>query len=157
MMISRVFDAPGRGDILTQNRISFPVCMALLALPGALDVLLEESEGWNELGAENRNRLTARYQALLNGLAALDNEQPNRVQLVRGFRNENIAHELRFEVLPQRPQYDHINGLIDEASILAGHLALVTQGVAIHWEDGDLSRSVTWLWEAVAEAHRRDE
>jgi hypothetical protein len=156
MMISRVFDGPGRGHILTQNRMSFPVCRELLALPGVMDLLRDQSEDWNELGAENRNRVTVRCQAFLDGLAALDNEEPNRVQLIRGFRDENIAHELRFDVLPQRPQYDHIHGLIDEASTLVSHLALVANGEAIHWRDGDINRSTTWLWEAVAEAHRRE-
>lgn len=156
MMIARVFDAPGRGHILIQNRMSFPVCRELLALPDVMGLLLEQSEEWNELGAENRNRVTARYQAFLAGLVALENEQPNRVRLVRGFRDENIAHELRFDVLPQRPQYDHIHGLIDEASTLASHLAMVASGEAIHWLDGDINRSTTWLWDAVADAQRRN-
>jgi hypothetical protein len=156
MMVSRVFDAPGRGPILAQNRISFHVCRQLLALPDVMDFLLEQSEGWNELGAENRDLVTARYQAFNAGLVALENEQPNRAQLVRGFRDENIAHELRFDVLPQRPQYDHIHGLIDEASTLVGHLAMVVNGQVIHWHDGDIHRSTTWLWDAVADAQRRD-
>ena len=139
-----------------ENRMSFPVCRELLALPDVMGLLLEQSEEWNELGAENRNRVTARYQAFLAGLVALENEQPNRVRLVRGFRDENIAHELRFDVLPQRPQYDHIHGLIDEASTLASHLAMVASGEAIHWLDGDINRSTTWLWDAVADAQRRN-
>ena len=72
MMIARVFDAPGRGHILIQNRMSFPVCRELLALPDVMGLLLEQSEEWNELGAENRNRVTARYQAFLAGLVALE-------------------------------------------------------------------------------------
>lgn len=155
MMISRVFDPPGRGHVLVQNRMSFPVCRQLLVLPGVMNSLLEQSEHWNELGVENRDRLSARYQAFLDGLVALDMEEPNRVRLVRGFRDENIAHELRFDVLPQRPQYDHIHGLVDEASVLLGHLALVVAGQAIHWRDDDVGRSTTWLWDAVAEAQRR--
>lgn len=157
MMISRVFDAPGRGHILAQNRMSFPVCRALMELPGVMDFLLNQSEQWNELEAENRARLATRHQAFLDVLTALENEEPNRVGLVRGFRDENIAHELRFDVLPQRPQYDHIHGLIDEASVLIGHLMLVVEGAAIRWQDGDVDASVTWLWNAVAEASRQDD
>jgi hypothetical protein len=146
MMISRVFDGPGRGHILAQDRLSFPVCRQLLALPGVIDLLLEQSD-----------HAMLRHQAFLDGLLALENEEPNRVQLIRSFRDENIAHELRFDVLPQRPQYNHIQGLIDEASTLVGHLAVAVNGEAIVWSDGDINRSATWLWDAVAEAGRRDE
>lgn len=155
MMIARVFDGQGRGHILTQNRMSFPVCRTLMEQPGVMEFLLDQSEDWNELGAENRERLSARYQAFLDVLTALENEEPNRVRLVRAFRDENIAHELRFDVLPQRPQYDHIHGLVDEASVLIGHLMLIVEGAAIHWQDGDLDESVTWLWSAVADVSRR--
>lgn len=155
MMVSRVFDAPGRGHILVQNRMSFSVCRELLALPGVTHRLLEESEDWNELGAENRDRLTARYHSFLEALSRLENEEPNRVRLVRGFRDENIAHDLRFDVLPQRPQYDHIHGLVDEASNLIGHLSMVSNGAVIHWGDADIQSSTTWMWSAVAEAQRR--
>ncbi|QBX38152.1 hypothetical protein E4M02_10565 [Brevundimonas sp. S30B] len=155
MMIARVFDAPGRGHILTQNRMSFPVCRTLMEQPGVMEFLLDQSEDWNELGAENRERLSARYHVFLDVLTALENEEPNRVTLVRGFRDENIAHELRFDVLPERPQYDHIHGLVDEASVLIGHLMLIVEGAAIHWQDGDVDGSVTWLWNAVADVSRR--
>lgn len=154
MMISRVFDTPGRGHILTQNRMSFPVCRILMAEPGVMELLLDHSEWWNERGVENRERLVARHQMFMDTLAALENEQPNRIGLVRGFRDENIAHELRFDVLPPRPQYDHIHGLVDEASLLLSHLMLIVDGVAIHWQDADMDRSVTWLWDAVAETSR---
>jgi hypothetical protein len=157
MMISRVFDVPGRGHILTQNRMSFPVCRALMEQPGVMEFLLNQSEDWNELGVENRVRLTARHQAFIDVLTALENEEPNRVTLVRGFRDENIAHELRFDVLPQRPQFDHIHGLVDEASVLVGHLMLIVEGANIHWQDGDMDNSVTWLWDAVAHASQRSE
>lgn len=155
MMIARVFDAPGRGHILAQNRMSFPVCQTLMEQPGVMEFLLNQSEDWNELGIENRDRLTARHQAFLGVLTALENEEPNRVNLVRAFRDENIAHELRFDVLPQRPQYDHIHGLIDEASVLIDHLMLIVEGAAIRWQDGDVDGSVTWLWNAVADVSRR--
>lgn len=155
MMISRVFDTPGRGHILAQNRLSFPVCRELLGLPAVMDALKAQSDDWNELGTENRDRVVARYQTFLETLAALEAENPNRIELVRGFRDENIAHELRFDVLPQRPQYDHIHGLVDEASALIGHLAMVVNGTAIHWRDEDINRSTTWLWDAVAQAHQK--
>lgn len=155
MMISRVFDAPGRGHILTQNRMSFPVCRALMELPGVMEFLLHQADDWGGPEVANRERLTARHQAFLDVVAALENEEPNRVKLVRDFRDENIAHELRFDVLPQRPQYDHIHGLVDEASVLIGHLTLIVEGAAIHWQDGDVDGSVAWLWDAVAEAGRR--
>jgi hypothetical protein len=155
MMISRVFDGPGRGYILRQNRMSFPVCRALIELPGVTEFLLDQPEEWDALEVENRERLIASHRAFLDILTALDNEEPNRIALVRGFRDENIAHELRFDVLPQRPQYDHIHGLIDEASVLIGHLMLILEGAVIHWQDGGIDRSVTWLWSAVAEANRQ--
>lgn len=154
MMISRVFDTPGRGHILTQNRMSFPVCRVLMAEPGVMELLLNQSEGWNDLGSENRERLTARHQRFLDTITVLENEHPNRIGLVRGFRDENIAHELRFDVLPPRPQFDHIHGLIDEASLLLGHLMFIVDGAAIHWQDAGMDDSVTWLWTAVAETSR---
>ncbi len=156
MMVARVFDSAGRGHIYAQNRMSFPVCRALMALPGVMGHLLDESEHWNELGVENRPRIQARYQEFLDTLAALENEQPNRLQLIRGFRDENIAHELRFDVLPQRPQYDHIHGIVDAASTLVALLSIVVNGEAIHWNDGDMTRSASWLWGAVANAERQE-
>lgn len=156
MMIARVFDAPGRGHILTQNRMSFPVCRMLMEEPGVIEGLLDQCEAWNEHGAGNRERLTMSHQAFLDALTALENEEPNRVNLVRAFRDENIAHELRFDVLPQRPQYDHIHGLVDEASLLIGHLMHIVNGTTIRWQDGAMDESVTWLWNAVADARRRE-
>ncbi|MGZ0071713.1 AbiU2 domain-containing protein [Sphingobium limneticum] len=156
MMVARVFDRPGRGHIYSQNRMSFPVCLGLLKMPGVMGQLLDESEGWNELEAENRPRVQARYQAFSDTLDALEHEQPNRIELIKGFRDENIAHELRFDVLPQRPQYDHIHGIVDEASLLVSHLSMVVAGEVIHWNDGDMARSATWLWDAVANAERHD-
>lgn len=157
MMVSRAFDALGRGQIMLQNRLSFPVCRVLLQLPNVMETLQDQSENWNELGADNRNVVVDRHQAFVDSLSALETERPNRIDLVRGFRDENITHELRFDVLPQRPQYDHIHGLVDEASALIGHLAMVANGTAIHWGDGDVNRSATWLWDAVAQAHRDDD
>lgn len=156
MMLARVFDRSGRGGAMNQNRISFPVCRELLRLPGVMDRLMDESEDWNELGVENRDRIDTRYREFLDALGALEVEQPNRLQLIRDFRDENIAHELRFDVLPQRPQYNHVHGIIDEASTLVGHLATIVSGEAIHWRDGDVGRSAAWLWNAVAHAQRRD-
>jgi len=157
MMISRVFDKPGRGHILTQNRMSFPVCRTLMTEPGVSEMLLNQSEGWNDLGVRNRESLMARCQVFLDALIALENEEPNRIELVRGFRDENIAHELRFDALPPRPQYDHIHGLVDEASLLIGHLMLIVEGREIHWEDADMDGSVTWLWNAVGQATRAND
>ena len=125
--------------------------------PGVMEFLLGQSEDWNELGAANRDRLTARHEAFIEVLTTLNNEEPNRVNLVRAFRDENIAHELRFDVLPQRPQYDHIHGLVDEASVLISHLVLIVEGATIRWQDGDVDGSVTWLWNAVADASRRSD
>lgn len=156
MMVSRIFDKPGKRDVLEQNRISFTVCRRLLDLPGVMDQLQAECEEWNETGFDNRQRLIARHQAFIERLDMLDNEQPNRITLIRGFRDENIAHELRFDVLPARAQYDHIHGIVDEASILIGHLAFIVSGEAIHWQDEDVGRSATWMWESVAEAYRRE-
>lgn len=156
MMVSRIFDKPGQRHILKQNRISFAVCRELLMLPGVMDQLQTECEGWDETGSHNRQRLLARCQAFTDGLDALDNEDPNRIILIRDFRNENIAHELRFDVLPPRPQYDHIHGIVDEASILIGHLAFIVSGETVHWQDDVVGRSATWLWDAVAKAHRQD-
>lgn len=157
MMIARVFDTPGRGHILAQNRMSFPVCRTLMEQPGVMEFLLDQSEDWNELGAANRDHLTARHEAFIEVLTTLNDEEPNRVNLVRAFRDENIAHELRFDVLPQRPQYDHIHGLVDEASVLISHLVLIVEGANIRWQDGDMDGSVTWLWNAVADASRRSD
>jgi hypothetical protein len=154
MMVSRLFDRPGRGLLMDQNRVSFPVCRGLLAMPGVMERLLDESEAWNELGFENRVRIAASHKSFLSVLVALEAEQPNRIALVRGFRDENIAHELRFDVLPPRPQYNQIRGLVQEASTLVEHLAFVISGEAIHWQDGNMGSSTTWLWDAVAEAHR---
>ena len=58
-------------------------------------------------------------------------------------------------MLPQRPQYDHVHGIVAEASTLVGDLAMIVNGEAIHWQDGEIGRSAAWLWEAVVEARRR--
>ena len=101
------------------------------------------------MGRANRDLVTDRHTRLVENLSALAVEEPNRIRLIRGFRDENIAHELRFDVLPQRPQYDHIHGIVVQASTLVSNLAFVVSGENIGWEEAGVAASTEWLWEAV--------
>ena len=153
LMVSRVFDVPGRGHVMSQNRMSFPVCRALLLLPGVEDALLKWAEETHPDGPQYRDRIADRQRTFLGRLKTLETEEPNRIALIRAFRDENIAHELRFDVLPPRPRYDHVHSLIVEASALCELFATAVSGEIIQWQDATLGDSARWLWNAVARQH----
>jgi|GEM_PF-2279884 len=151
MMVARVFDKPGQGNVRTQNRMSFLVCDHLLKSPDVLDTIRKHR--W-ECDAETQDRLNERYYQFCNNLQTLEDENPNRIKLIRDFRDENIAHELKFDSLPHRPQYSHIHGLIYEARVLISHLQFIVHGDEIIWEELNVEQSAAWLWNAVAESSR---
>jgi hypothetical protein len=158
VMLTRVLDQPGRGRIMGQNRLSLPVCRTLLALPGVMDWLTQDADDWDFLDNRRGPAVRERYPVFLDRLTRIENEtDPNRAQLLRDFRDENIAHELRFDRLRARPEYQHLRTLLADVQALTEDLAMIVQGERVVWRDGDVTRSANALWQAVADRYRDDE
>jgi len=158
VMITRVLDRPGRGRIMEQNRLSFPVCRELMAQPGVMDWLIQDADDRDILENRRGPAVRERCPAFLDLLAEIETEaDPNRAQLLRDFRDENIAHELRFDELRARPEFQHLHSLLRDVQTLTEHLAMIVQGERVLWRDGNVARSATALWQAVADRFRDDE
>ena len=151
--VCRALDEPGRYAAVSTNRMSHPVCRQLIEWPGVLDRLAEIAVTWNERGPDNEAVVRDRFAGYCTRLDALREEQPNRCKLVRDFRDENIAHELRFDPLPERPRYTQVWGLLDEVRELTDDLALIVLGQSLFWQPGQFSRSATMLWDAVQDRY----
>lgn len=148
IILTRVFDPPGR------NRLSFPVVRELLAKPGVAEHFVQDARKTWPLQDPDQSEATVRQHivelgARLDGLA---NEEPSRLQMLRDFRNTNIAHELWHEVPRQNPQFQHVWDITNEAKACAESVKLVVEGAAVGWADGMVTRSATWLWDTVADA-----
>ena len=157
VMLTRVLDRPGHGRIMNQNRISFPVCRELMALPGVMDWLIQDAER-DFLNDRRGAAVRECYGAFLDRLNRIETEEnPNRAQLLRDFRDENVAHELRFDELRARPEYNHLSSLVVDLEALTQDLAMVVQCERVLWRADDIARSATALWRAVADRYRDDQ
>lgn len=61
VIVTRVFDPPSRFGALRTNRISFPVCRDLLALPGVAAWFIEDAWNWPN-PADNPARIAERIE-----------------------------------------------------------------------------------------------
>lgn len=150
VMITRVLDPPSRGNAVTTDRMSLPVCRDLLRLPGVSEKLIAEARDWNELDEENCEQVRQRLDQFEARLQALHDEHPNRARILRNFRDGNIAHELHFDVAPAPPLYRHIPELLEEVKRLTVDLSFIVEGDVIHWRQNETHQSAARLWEAVA-------
>jgi hypothetical protein len=156
--ITRVLDQPSaRGhkpsdQARATNRLSFPVCRELISLDGVLDRFADDATIWNARGAENAQLVRDRFSGFCTRLDELQAEHPNRQKRVRDFRDENIAHELRLDPLPDRPRYEEVWSLLNDTVLLTEDLSFVVHGSGLQWSEGKASRSAELLWEAVAKA-----
>lgn len=148
LRVSRVLDRPSHQGILHTNRISLPICRDLIALPGVLYRFADDARG-----EENAALVYDRFENLKRRLHTLETEEPNKQRLVRDFRDENIAHELKLNPLPQRPQYRQVWELLDEVTSATEDLAMIANGQAFHWAQEEAGRAATLLWEAVSAGH----
>ena len=149
--IARMFD-PSGGNAFQTDRISLPICRELMARPGVMDILRADARRWPHGNPDqNIGDLDRRYDAFVQRLDRLDNEEPNRIAVLRAFRHENIAHELRLEPLPQRPLYRQVWEMVEELRDLVTDFSFVIDGINVFWPVGDISRSSGYLWTAVAE------
>ncbi|CAN5306736.1 hypothetical protein BH09PSE2_BH09PSE2_06160 [soil metagenome] len=156
VMITRCFDKL-RGNALDSERMTFPVCLALLQSPGVLERLGDEAVAWNNgKGEANREAVNAHAARFIVGLTNLQAERdPDRLKALRDHRDENIAHELhRLEDRP-KPQYRYLTEVGALARNLLEHLAMAAEGEVIFFRRGEARRSAEYLWAAVADAARR--
>lgn len=148
IILTRVFDPPGR------NRLSFPVVRELLAKPGVAEHFIQDArETWPFQDPDQSEETVRKHIAELSArLDTLANEEPSRLKMLRDFRNTNIAHELWHEVPRQNPQFQHVWDITSEAKACAEAVKLVIEGSAVGWAEGMVTKSSTWLWDAVAAA-----
>lgn len=154
-IIVRLFDQPVRGRGRT-DRLSFPVASELLAIPGVLDERIEEARD-RPIGEPDDNEAQARRQtrAFNAGLSRLEVEHPDRLAILRRFRDGNIAHEL--EPIPgdPRPLYGHVSAMVEEALEMARLLQNVANGGVVFWQRDESRRSAQALWATVAAGAQR--
>lgn len=150
IILTRVFDPP------RSNRLSFPVVRDLLAKPGITEHFIKDArETWPILNPDESEAIVRQQiEQLCSRLDRLANEEPNRLKMLRDYRNTNIAHELWHEVPRQNPQFQHVWDITAEARACAESVKLVIEGSAVGWADGMVTRSATWLWDAVADASK---
>jgi hypothetical protein len=152
----RLFDKP-RGCVVTTDRISFPVIQGLLSLPGVSEMIIDRAQvplsavlcGEPDRTAQEVPDRIDCFHAKMRRLAT---EKPNRMQLLRGFRDENIAHELHLEPTT-KPEYGHVTGMVSEILSLTEDMDLILNGSrSFPWQRGEASKSAAALWSAVVAA-----
>jgi hypothetical protein len=149
-IVVRLFDVPGRRKGRT-DRLSFPVAAELLDLPGVMEALIEDARGWPVGEAQaNENQVRRQVEEFKDGLQRLLHEQPNRLEVLRRFRDVNIAHELTPIAGEPRPQYGHLTALTEEILALAKLLQNVVSGSVVFWQRGHVTGSALALWRSVA-------
>ena len=92
--------------------------------------------------------------SLEDRLSALEAETPNRLKLIRDYRNTNIAHELFHDAPRENPQFRQIWSMVPEAVKSCEEVMLIVQGSNVAWEPGQVTRASTWLWDTAAAAVR---
>jgi len=153
MMIARLFDKPARPGRRGGIRYSFPTCREWLSVPGVKETLIAEAFHWpNGQREKNCKHITESIERFLATLGEIeDEEEPNRLRLLRDFRDENIAHELGFDEPRDPPLYRHITELLQITMNLTRDLSFLADGIVIHWENTEFAqRSGEALWGAVA-------
>lgn len=148
IILTRVFDPPG------SNRLSFPVVRELLAKPGMTEHFVRDARATWPLQDPDESEATVRRHIAELGarLDRLANEEPSRLKMLRDFRNTNIAHELWHEIPRRNPEFQHVWDITNEAKDCAESVKLVIEGAAVGWAEGMVTRSATWLWDAVSDA-----
>lgn len=148
IILTRVFDPPAN------NRLSFPVVRDLLSKPGIIQYFVQDArDTWPLQDPDESEATVLRHIANLDErLDRLANEVPNRLKMLRDFRNTNIAHELWHEIPRQSPQFQHVWAITNEAKNCAESVKLVIEGASVGWAEGTIGRSATWLWDVVANA-----
>lgn len=156
IMVIRLLDQPGWRGALGSDKISFPVCVELLALPGVVQAFEERASFLADNPDEQREMVRRHETALRDRLQAIVDERPkNRAERIRHFRDENIAHELLPLGRP-RPEYRDLSWLLDELTEMTRDLALVVNAENIYFPPDEVTRSATALWQAVAAANPRE-
>lgn len=149
MIIVRSFDRAR--DPLETDRVSFPIALALVDLPGVQDVLELRARNWfadGWLADKNADGCLAALRLMRASLTRLSSEEPNRQQRQRDFRDEFLAHNLDFQIERARPVIADIGGMLDELTQLSDYAELAFNGASTDWEpfEEDTRRRADQLW-----------
>ena len=151
MIVVRVFDKHGRGG---RVRVSFPVLGKLIKNADVREVVESRAKSWlpdGDLAEENVQAVRTAIEGFERRLGKVLSEKPNRLERLRNFRNEFLAHNLKFEQERDRPILRDITGLLEEARALSDQASIAFGGSMVVWEplENDADRSASELWRLV--------
>ena len=153
--ISRMLDPVGV-DNHRSNRISFLVVRHLLQVPGATERLVERAvDRLHRKGippAQDVERCIAAFHQILD---RLDADPDHRVKCLRGYRDENLAHDLSVRN-PSKLIYGFVPSLLGDIVEMTELVALSVEGRNYNPDKEHPSRSAVSLWRAVAREGQRD-
>ncbi|MAM39557.1 hypothetical protein [Sphingobium sp. UBA5915] len=154
MIVTRAFDASGRGGALRSDRASFKVLAELAQLHGVRDEVARRASAWFEDGwnaDENARAALGALDQIDAALLRLDAEEPNRIRLMRNFRDQYLAHNLVFDIERERPIFGHITSMLEEMTLLVEASELALSGASIFWDmlDENARLSAEELWRTI--------
>ncbi|HMI20383.1 MAG TPA: hypothetical protein VK533_12630 [Sphingomonas sp.] len=137
-------DVRGRSTLEKTNRVSFPIVRELLSRPGVMGDVLARAD----IPIANKQA----FDRYCSALDRLDVEQPNRLQRLRHFRDEYLAHHLDFPVGRTPPLMSDITTMLAELSNIAADLQNALYGQHVDWEHRrvQMRESALSLWSLVA-------
>ena len=136
----------GNRPLRTSNLVSFPIVAELMQ---------EAGDEADVLDAEHLQIATLARQRFLKRVADLAvNPSAERLQRLRAFRDDHLAHALDQQELRTPPMLSDIHSLMDEACILSGDCQLALFGKRTTWREDlvTVKESIDAIWRIIARA-----
>lgn len=139
-------DRRGRFSLEQTNKVSFPIALELLSIPGVMDEVFRRSNN-TEINCASFER----YRAAIE---RLHSEQPNRLRLLRNYRDEFLAHHLDFPAGRPPPIVNDITTMLAELSAIAADLELTLYARRVVWEERVIAMrtSAQTAWTLIAQS-----
>jgi len=152
IIVTRAFDGY-RKDVVRTDRVSFLVLEGLLQLPGVREEVVQRARSWLD-GAYPEHHDEAVTKAMTNMLGSLDrlkNETPNRLTILRNYRDQFLAHNLVIDAQRDRPIFQYVTDLLEELVTLTEQAELAFSGGEIAWDfyRREVTGSADALWTAI--------
>lgn len=138
MVVARIYDYSKRFPLVSQDKASLPVLIALLEQGDVQRRLIDEA-GW----AGARMKLPNMIQSVISDYKGhrLAPESDDAIKRVQSLRDQRLAHNLvprLTNVVPEAlPRYEDLDALLDPASDIVTKANLIATGHNVEFRDSE--------------------
>jgi hypothetical protein len=155
LILARALDHHGRGDVLSSDRVSFPVILELSKQPGVEDELIERRRSFALSDSDFAISLDgyhAAKRAFHGWFEGLDQGKHEHARRVRDFRNDYLAHNLNRGIEPTTLKYEDIARILPEMMLLCdqANLAFANTSIIFDAYIESVSARAHSLWRMIA-------